>query len=503
MHEEFESVTLAERLLEWKHAILFRIQTWFFTRHLELLVQGAPALILAVSLMLLAVHSRRAPSSDLITRYVIEVERALENDDLSSAKVYVRKLVLMDEPGPQTQFALARLAESEGDTSRALRLMHDLAPYPSVGYPRAHFWMGKHLQHASSGEHSEDVDWRDQAIHHFEQALRAAELRDGAQEKLAELYLESNDTAQAVRYLEESAPRRPEFYLPLAEFYSRRQDDVRLLRVLRHARQHVQARVERDPEDAKARVSLARVHQLDGNLAEAERTLREGLALADDPRVRDALAEFYLYQVDQREISDVRHLPRRLDLLTKALTVAPDHPKVVDRLAMYLRYSGMSGDQMRERLRDLLATGQSPATMHLLVGSSLAADERWVDARRHLEQAYRLNSRLPSLLNQLAWALASGEGDERDRALRLAEIAVRMSGGQPEMRATRGRILAALERWQEALTDLEAVLLSGVEQAEVHATLARVYLALGDHEMAERHEALAARRTRKSNPRAP
>lgn len=141
--------------------------------------------------------------------------------------------------------------------------------------------------------------------------------------------------------------------------------------------------------------------------------------------------------------------------------------------------------------------------MHLLVGSSLVADGRWNDARRHLEQAYRLNSRLPSLLNQLAWALAHGEHTDLDRALRLAEIAVRLANGHPEMRATRGRILAALERWQEALTDLEAVLLSGVEQAELHATLARVYLALGDPEMAERHEALAARQTRKSAPRTP
>lgn len=503
MHEEFESQPVSERLLEWKHAFLFRIQTWFFTRHLELLVQGAPALILAVGLVLLGAHTRRAPSTALITRYVIAVEQALENEDPSSARVYVRKLVLLDEPGPQTQYALARLAESEGDTPRAMRLMHDLAPYPSVGYPAAHFWMGKYVQETMRGESSDDLVWRDQAVHHFEQALRTAELRDRAQEKLAELYLEANDTPQAVRYLEESAARRPEFYLLLAEVYSQRQDNVRLLRVLRHARQYYQSRVERDPGDVEARISLARVHRLDGDPAEAETVLQEGLMVADDPRLRNALAESYLAQVDQRQINDSRHLAQNLDLLTKALKFAPDHPNVVDRLAMYLRYSGVSGDQMRDRFKDLLATGQSPATMHLLVGSSLVADGRWNEARHYLSQAYRLDSRLPSLLNQLAWALANGEDADPDRALRLAEIAVRSSRGEPEMRATRGRILAALERWQEALTDLEAVLVTGVEQAELHATLAQVYLALGDQEMAKRHEALAARRAGPSTPRTP
>jgi tetratricopeptide (TPR) repeat protein len=503
MYEETDSQPLSERLLEFNYAILFRIQTWFFTRHLELLLQGTPALILAISLLLLAAHVRREPSSTLITRYVVAVERALENKDLSSAKVYVRKLVLMDEPGPQTQYALARLAESEGDTSRANRLMRDLAPYPGVGYPAAHFWIGKHLQQSNSGKNAGDMVWRDQAIHHFEQSLRTAELRDRAQEKLAELYLETNDTAQAVMYLEESASRRPEFYLPLAEVYSQRQDNVRLLRVLRYARQYYQARVDQDPADAKARVSLAQVHRLDGNLAEAETLLQDGLMLADAPPLRKALAELYLVRVGQREIGDSRHLSQSLELLTKALAVAPDHPQVVDRLAMFLRYSEVPKDQMRDRLKDLLASGQSPATMHLLVGSSLVADGRWNDARHYLEQAYRLNPRLPSLLNQLAWALANGEDPQLDRALRLAEIAVRISGGEPEMRATRGRILAALERWQEALTDLEAVLVIGVEQDELHATLARVYLALGDQEMAKRHESLAAQRARQSNPSTP
>jgi uncharacterized protein HemY len=135
--------------------------------------------------------------------------------------------------------------------------------------------------------------------------------------------------------------------------------------------------------------------------------------------------------------------------------------------------------------------------MHLLVGSSAVAEGQWDVARRHLEQAYRLNSRLPALLNQLAWALACGEPPELERALRLAETAVELSPHEPELLATRGRVLARLERWQEALTDLEAVLTTGSEQGELHATLAEVYTALGDAEMAKRHQALAARRGKK------
>jgi tetratricopeptide (TPR) repeat protein len=497
VYDQNDHLPWSLRFFQLLDAIIFHVHAWFSTRRLVLLIQGTPALLFAVALVVLFVVHRRGPDRDLITRYELAVEQALEHDDPMSAKVYVRKLVLLDEPGPQARYGLARLAEYEGDLTRAIHLMEDLAPYPGSGYPAAHFWMGMHLLESEAADDADYSVKRDMAIHHFEQALRTPSVRDQAHQRLAELYLEKNDSRQALRHLEEAAPGRPELYLPLAKIYLRNQDDARLQRALRQAREYFRSRVAVDPKDRTARVAWAEACRLDGDLVEAERILQEGLALGDDAALRNALAETTLAIVEQQGIGEAHNLSQLIDLLTKALQTAPDHPEVVNRLAMFLRYSGASGELMRGRLRDLLASGQAPATMHLLVGSSAVAEGHWAIARRHLEQAYRLNSRLPALLNQLAWALACGEPPELERALRLAETAVELSPDEPELLATRGKVLARLERWQEALTDLEAVLTSGSEQGELHATLAEVYTALGDAEMAKRHQALAARRGKK------
>jgi tetratricopeptide (TPR) repeat protein len=469
----------------------------FRARRLGLLIQGAPALLFAIALVVLSVVSRRGPDRDLITRYELAVEQALQHDDPVSAKVYVRKLVLLDEPGPQARYALARLAEYEGELTRAIRLMDDLAPYPGSGYPAAHFWRGMHLLESHAAGDADYSVSRDMAIHHLEQSLRTPSVRDQAHQRLAELYLEKNDFKQALRHLEEAAPARPKLYLPLAKIYLRNQDDARLQRTLRQAREYFRSRVAVDPKDRTARVSWAEACRLDGDLVEAERILQEGLDLGDDATLRQALAETYLASVQRRGIGETHNLSQLIDLLTKALQIAPDHPEVVDRLAMFLRYSGASGELMQGRLRDLLASGQAPTTIHLLLGSSAVAEGQWTVARGHLEQAYRLDSRLPALLNQLAWALACGEPPELERALRLIDNAIELSPDEPELLATRGKVLARLERWQEALTDLEAALTNGSEQGELHATLAEVYSALGDAEMAKRHQALAARRGKK------
>jgi tetratricopeptide (TPR) repeat protein len=313
--------------------------------------------------------------------------------------------------------------------------------------------------------------------------------------------LAQGDAEQAAKYLEEAAPQRPELYLQLAEVQLRRQDNVRFQRAAKQALDYFQTRVAADPKDVAARIAWARVCSLDGKLDEAEKILQDGLAMSDDASLRQSLTQVYLAMADRVDGNDLRELGKRLELLGKALRATPDHPEVVNRLAMFVRSSEPLADATRGQLRDLLAQGQSPATVHLLVGATAAADGRWERATLHLEQAYRLNSRLPALLDHLAWALTQGETPELERALRLADEAVKLAADQPEMRATRGRILARLQRWQEALTDLEAVLAGNDEQAELHAVLAEVYTALGDTEMAKRHQTLAGGNGEKSKSR--
>lgn len=227
-----------DRILRMLDVTVFRLHMWVFTRRLALLAQGLPALLLAIGLGVLWAGPHGGSDPDLILRYDLAVEQALANGDLISAKVYVRKLVLLDEPGPRTRYALARLAEHEGDLPRAERLMSDLAPNLGSGYPAAHFWVAQRLMKPASPGVEPTSGERDVTIHHLEQSLQSPNDRPQAHQWLAQLYLAKGDTEQAAKYLEEAAPQQPALYLSLAEVQLQRQDDVRFQRAVKLARDY-------------------------------------------------------------------------------------------------------------------------------------------------------------------------------------------------------------------------------------------------------------------------
>jgi len=468
--------------------VVYRAQVWFFTRRPWLLVPALPALVVGGGVLAVFASQFGGPDGDLVSRYDLAVEDALARDDLAAAKVYSRKLVLLDELGPITCYALARLAEHEGDLSRARRLMSHLAPATGSGYPSAHFWMAKRLLKSKSQGSPVGVD---EAVHHLEESLSSPDNRQQAHEWLGQLHLANEDLEQAATHLQAAAPRRPELYLTLAEIRSRQKDDARLLKALKLADEHFRDRIEQDQNDVAARVSLAKGKFIGGDYEEAERILLDGITNADDRRPREALTQVYVAMADQYTSDKSQDLAERLGLLKKALHYTPNHPGTLNRLATFVQYTGPEADTARAMLKDLLANGEIPATVHLVLGSAAAADGRWNEARLHLEQAYRADKRLPAVLNNLAWALTNADPPELNRALSLADAAIELAPSHPEIRATRGQILARLERWHDAVADLELALADFPDRATLHMVLADAYAALGDEEMAERHRALA------------
>jgi len=468
-------------------AVVYHVQAWVFTRRPWLLVQALPALIVGGGALAIFASQFGGPDGDLVSHYDLAVEDALARDDLSAAKVYSRKLVLLDELGPAARYALARVAEHEGDLLRARRLMSDLAPTTGSGYPPAHFWMAKQLLAAKAQGSPYRVD---ETVHHLEESLSSSDNRQQAHECLGQLYLEKEDLDEAVTHFEEAAPRCPGLYLTLAEIHVRQKDDARFLKALKQANEHFRGRVEQDENDIAARLSWARGRLIVEDYEQAEKILLDGLLRTDDRRVSELLTLVYVTMADQYATDNARDLAKRLELLKKALRYTPNHPEALNRLATFVRYTGPEADAARAMLKDLLAS-QVPATVHLVLGSTAAAEGKWDEARLHLEQAYRADKRLPAVLNNLAWVLTNADPPELDRALSLADAALELAPGHSEIRATRGQILARLERWHDAVADLELALTDFPDRTTLHGVLADAYTALGDEELAERHRELA------------
>ncbi|MBI2477660.1 MAG: hypothetical protein HYV60_03135 [Planctomycetia bacterium] len=236
--------------------------------------------------------------------------------------------------------------------------------------------------------------------------------------------------------------------------------------------------------------AIAKTNDLEG----AEAVLMEGLKSGKSEQLHDALARLYITEHDQlnRAKATGDTLPRRMELLRKALAYSPKNIDALSRLAMFAYQPGDEANTSRAILKQALARGEVPAAVHLALGTAAAAAKDWPAAKLHLEQANRLNQNAPVILNNLAWVLASQAPPESLRALDLVNTALQIAPGHPEILATRGQILMRLERWPDSLTDLEAALQKFQDRANLHESLAVVYTKLGDSELAEVHRELAA-----------
>ena len=474
--------------------VVYRMLDWLLTRPTRPLLVGSPALLLGMGLVGVLSFEWFGFDAAVTERYQQAVEDAFDRNDKMAAEIYVRKLAMLDASSDTTRFGLAQLAEQRGDLKRAEELMSKLAPADAAGYPRAHLWMAQHLWH--EGEPYTDGK-SELLIHHLNEALKSVVQRHEARLLLVRVHVARREFAKAAECLESAVANDAGLRFALAELYAAMGETRRFRDEIHKAKEHFGQLVESNRDDVPARLSLAKALLLNAEHQQAESVLLEGLATSDDKRLRAALSDLYVLASDQFASSDETQtsdrLHRRLELLQKALFGSPDNPDALIRLAAIVRSSEDEGKAARSILKDALARGVAPWTVHAILGTSAASEARWDEARLHLEQAHRLNPRLPALLNNLAWALAHCDPPELERALAVASSAVELAPTNPHVRETRGQIFTRLAKWEEARADLELALPQVRSHQRLHETLAEVYRQLGDQEMSEKHAVLADR----------
>jgi uncharacterized protein HemY len=158
-----------------------------------------------------------------------------------------------------------------------------------------------------------------------------------------------------------------------------------------------------------------------------------------------------------------------------------------------VRYQG--GHAEGHLLRFLQAFPNAPEANALLGGLYIQSG-RFREAKSRLE---KVAGGEPERLIDLAEA-CHRLGEEEDslrharaalqaanQALGLIDQALERSPGDPRLHATKGEVLIKLERWKEAVTELELGLTGGAASDTVHMSLATAYDKLGMSEIASQH----------------
>lgn len=182
-------------------------------------------------------------------------------------------------------------------------------------------------------------------------------------------------------------------------------------------------------------------------------------------------------------------------LLDQAITANGASLGIIERLARLSCSESDFATAADDRLTRILAAGNASASIYNLVGTNALSIDDLPKAKRYLERAYSLNPDDPMVLNNLAIALVRGANDsnrakESQRALKMVDSALAIVPQQPDVLSTRGEILIAQQRWEEARRDLEVALSKRPKSANIRRLLVQVFEALDEPALAAEHARL-------------
>lgn len=185
-----------------------------------------------------------------------------------------------------------------------------------------------------------------------------------------------------------------------------------------------------------------------------------------------------------------KDFPEALKLLDGALKTNSVSMSVLERLVTLSCSDSDWSKSADEALNNMLANGAGNSDIYNLIGSRALETQQTAKAKRYPERAYRLSRKNPMVLNNLALALTRDSISDPERALGLAEDALKILPDHPDVLSTRAEVFIAMERWEDARHDLEVSLPSRPKSVNCHRLLAQVCDKMGDDSLAEKHRKL-------------
>jgi tetratricopeptide (TPR) repeat protein len=462
-------------------SILDFLWHWFSSRSHRQLLKCIPAFLLASPLIYFLV---KIPffSGSIVREYRSAATEALQNEELATADLYLKKVELLGGESVQQMFARAIMASKNGKYDEALAIMNELAPDASVGIGEAHLWIANALLFEKLNVAKES----EQALieHHLKSAYERLPNSIETVHLLSVFYKSTNQTDEALTVLGSIAPSDMSAVniAKIAWMYNQWGQHERSLEYARLATEKFEHDAdERDQPDEFFWWSKANF--LHRKPLDVLAPLVTGLEIAPDEQLATSLRELsQRFLRSSSQISDWREIA---EYLLKSCDDEQIQLEITSKL--------MNSNSFNEAFSAIkpFAPKLKPSALSV-VGDGLTAHGEYSTAKSVYRRVLEMNPKDSQVANNLAWLLAQGEPADLEPALAYSNQAIELQPNDAEMRETRGQILLKLKRWDEATADLTIALNSLSNNSGIHAALAECYAATGRTKLAQIHRDTAA-----------
>lgn len=472
---------------------------WLATRRPREIALGATAVLLAAPFAYVAIQGALFGRADVAERYKIAVRDAVEEGEYAQVTLYERKLAQLGVDTRRRDHRTALTLEEKGDLLGAYERMKLLAPIDRPGYPGAHAWI---VQRLLSNDLSEE----------HESAL-ADDPTAGL--RLAEQHLDHLDTLKVagpgIAQLRSFVYARTDRLAEAAEALAPHASSTREAAAMR-MRLLTQLRDQAETEE-QATIYLDLLRQKSRRRSDT-RSDFESWALAaeilrDNKQMLAALSAWHEAEPDEARPRDLLALYRReqsarmlRDPTTSPVSTAATLIEAVklgspaawiNEQAQFLATNRARGRHVASVWDRLAKDAETPASLLEALGTAAAGRGDFTVARPLLEAVTQRDTDRVVAWNNYAFTLVQEPNPDPAAALAAISRALELKPGDYRFRETRGQILVALGRWDEAILDLEHALNGLPESTDVHRLLAQAYDALDKPQLAELHRQQASR----------
>ncbi|MBS0201589.1 MAG: hypothetical protein JSS49_01730 [Planctomycetes bacterium] len=466
-------------------SIGYLLRSWWKRRKLQQLLAGLPALVLIVAVSYLGIAIADQDDKLILAKYQRAAKSSLDGKDFNAAKLYLERL-LEKRPGDrEVLFDLARAAEHTRDYPRLASAMRLLAPEDRPVHGPSHLWQATRLL-----SHNPVTPQQVRlAESHLLHALTLRESVPVAHDLLGQMYFQLGLWSQAIPHL--SASPDPSRRLLLAKAYVLDGQRDKGRSAGEQARDFFKRESIEHPQDAQLRINCAEACLLLEQYPEAVRVLQDALTMNDQIPIRRALARSYVMWADSLPEGISNRRMQQFEMLAKGVQAYPDELSLYDRLLKLLEHGQDTGETVRQFLLKNIVEGRAVGLSHLILGSYAFGTGRADEAKLHMEQAFAALPNADLVANNLAWLMIHTDPPHPEQALALIDPVVERNPTMPRYLDTRGHILVKLNRYRDAVRDLELAVPSLRKNVSTHKALASAYQQLGLLDLAQLHQRAA------------
>lgn len=425
------------------------------------------------------------------------------------SRICAEHVVHLRPKDDEAKFQLGFARELAGDTLGARNVMQFIAPEDSTGHSRAHLWIANDLTQPNDYNAGIPAEQRNQrAIEH----LRKVEESPENDEEAAEIYIALNRIAailaadgkkdEAIEVLRRSIAGRLNNTLQLQAIVMLGQllketgkvDEMEFF--FSQAMQKCRDLSMGLPDSIELWETMMQIDLQQENYDGAVETLREGVLATTRPEVKQKLflLQTALYHFQSQKIPDIDsrdNYIRKLVILGNGLLVNPQAGEFYQQLAPFLDLERDRPDE-ETWIREAFLIPKAPiAILDVVVGTRDMLAGRFSEGQKRWMTAFRSNPISIIVINNILISLSEGKPEKIETFANLAAVAVENFPDNPLLKFTRARLMHRSGKSEQAIQDLEKLIVDFPDGVEPRELLAEILKSRGDTARAEKLSAEA------------